>query len=77
MVRAKRRHAFPCPPIPASGQQAVAVERAGQQIIRTDAGEHANGLNHVFRRLGAILPATSSRDPQFGVHAAFPVNERG
>ena len=58
MVRAKRRDSFPCPAIPAPGQQAVPVERAGQHIIRTDAREHTDSLDDVFRCLGCY----SARD---------------
>jgi hypothetical protein len=75
VVRPKRRHAFPCPSIPVARQQAVAVERARQHVIGTNAGEHAHGLNQIFGSLSASLPTASSWDSQFGMDATVPVNE--
>jgi hypothetical protein len=67
-----RARPFPCPPIPAARQQAVAVERARQHVVGTNAREHAHRLNQIFGRLGAILPTMSSWDSQLGVDAALP-----
>ena len=45
MMRAKRRHSFPGPAIPVSGQPPAPVERIRQQVIRTDGRQCAHGLN--------------------------------
>ena len=53
MIGAKRRHSFPCPAIPMPSQQATPVKRTGQQIIRTDARQHANRPdNNSTQRMG-------------------------
>jgi hypothetical protein len=75
MMGPERRDPFPRPAIPASGQEAIAVERARQDVIRANAGEYPNGRDQILRCLGAILPTTSSWDAYLGMDATLPVNK--
>ena len=75
MMGPERRDPFPRPAIPASGQEAIAVERARQEVIRANAGEYPNGRDQILRCLDAILPTTSSWDAYLGMAETFaPVN---
>src|SRR5262249_44327156 len=73
MVRTKRGHAFTGPPISAPGQLTTPVERISQQIIRTDVGQDANGLDDLRSGVGAMLTAAASRQAQLGMHTTLPM----
>jgi hypothetical protein len=47
-----------------------------EQIVRTDPRQYADRIDDVLRRVRGTLAASSSRHSQFGVHAAFPVDDQ-
>ena len=76
MVAAERDHPFSSPPIATPGEEPIPIQYVRQQIVGTNARQHAYRIDDVLRRVRGVLPASSSRHSQFGMHAAFPVNDQ-
>ena len=76
VVSTERDHSFSSPAIPAPGEEPIPVQDIGQQIVRTNPRQHADCIDDVLRRVGGVLPTSSSRQSQFCMHAAFPVQDQ-
>ena len=76
VVAAERDHAFSSPPIATPSEEPIPIQDVGQQIIGTNARQYVYRIDDVLRRVRGTLPASSSRHSQFGMHAAFPVNDQ-
>lgn len=76
VVNAERNHAFSSPAIATAGKEPISIQDVREQIVRTNPCQHANRFDDVLRRVRGTLPASSSRHSQFGMHAAFPVNDQ-
>ena len=76
VVSAERDHSFSSPAIPTSGEEPIPIQDVGQQIVRTNPRQHADRIDDVLRRVRGVLPASSSRQSQFRMNAAFPVNDQ-
>jgi hypothetical protein len=76
VVSTERDHPFSSPAIPTPGEEPIPVQDIGQQIVRTNPRQHADRIDGVLRRVRGVLPASSSRQSQFRMHAAFPVNDQ-
>ena len=74
MIGPQRCHALARPAIAVTGEQAVPVENAGDQIIVRDEDQLSDGGNDVLR--GAVaLAAPPPPQTKFGVSAAGPMNQ--
>ena len=76
VMGAERDDSFSSPPIPTPSEEPIPIQDVGQQIVGTNARQHAYRIDDVLRRVRGTLPASSSRHSQFGMHAAFPVNDQ-
>ena len=76
VVSAERDHSFSSPAIPTPGEEPIPVQDVRQQIVRTNPGQHADRIDDVLRRVRGVLPASSSRQSQVRMNAAFPVNDQ-
>ena len=77
MVRAKRGHPFPCPPIPASGRQTVGTQRAGRCVRRNRyVRAHERPQSGSAFGVWALSVHDVVGDSQFGMDTALPMNEQ-
>ena len=76
VVAAERDHPFSSPAISTPSEEPIPIQDVGEQIVGTNARQDAYGINDVLRRVRGTLPPSSSRHSQFGMHAAFPVNDQ-
>lgn len=76
MVRSQRSHTFTCPAIAVTGGELIAVENAGNQVIRGDSDQQPNRCDDVLR-CGIALAAPTPRQAQFGMNAPRPMNQEG
>jgi len=76
MVAAERDDSFASPAIPTPGEESIPIQDVRQQIVRTNPRQHTYCIDDVLRRVRGTLPASSSRQSQFGMNAAFPVNDQ-
>src|ERR1700680_4343912 len=70
----ERGHSLTGPPIAAASQQTVPVQRTGEDIVRTHAGEHSDRLNDLRRCLAAVLSPPPPGHTQLRMHASSPMN---
>jgi len=73
VMRAQRGDALACPAVAVTGDEAIPIEDAGDDIIIRDQHELANSGNHIGR--GAVaLTAAASGQTHLAVDAADPVD---
>jgi hypothetical protein len=76
MVGTERDHALSRPSIPAPGEEPIPIQDVRHEIVRTNPRQYAHGIDDVLRCVRGALSASSSRHSQFGVDAAFPVDDQ-
>jgi hypothetical protein len=76
VVGAERDHPFSSPAIPTPREKPIPIQYVRDQIVRADPRQYAYGIDDVLRRVRGTLSPSSSWHSQFGMHAAFPVNDQ-
>jgi hypothetical protein len=72
----ERDDSFSGPAIPTPGEEPIPIQDVGEQIVGTNARQHTYCIDDVLRRVRGTLSPSSSRHSQFGMHAAFPMNDQ-
>src|SRR4051812_32723497 len=59
MMAAQGGHALLRPAVASSRAHAIAIQKAGDQLIGTEASQHSDSIDGFPRRVGSVLSATS------------------